>query len=66
MIPYIVRGTVSVTPYMDDTYEMEDIRIVMANDAAEAYSKYQDYWRQKTSEYSIYYHADCEVMETLC
>lgn len=32
---------------------------------AEAYTKYQDHWRQKTSEYSIYYHADCEVMETL-
>ena len=66
MIPYIVRGTVSVTPYMGETYKMEDIRIVMANDTAEAYTKYQDYWRQKTSGYSIYYHADCEVMETLC
>jgi hypothetical protein len=51
---------------MDDTYEVEDIRIVMANDAAEAYTKYQDYWQRKTEEYSIYYHADCEVMETLC
>ena len=65
MIPYIVKGTVSVTPYMGDTYEVEDIRIVMANDTAEAYTKYQDYWQRKTEEYSIYYHADCEVMETI-
>jgi len=65
MIPYIVKGTVSVTPYMGDTYEVDDIRIVVATDTAEAYTKYQDYWQRKTEEYSIYYHADCEVMETL-
>ena len=39
MIPYIVKGTVSVTPYMNDTYTVEDIRIVMANNTAEAYDK---------------------------
>lgn len=65
MIPYIVKGTVSVTPYMGDTYEVDDVRIVVAMDTAEAYTKYQDYWQRKTEEYSIYYHADCEVMETL-
>jgi hypothetical protein len=65
MIPYIVKGTVTVTPYMGDTYEVEDIRIVMANDTAEAYTKYQDYWQSKTEEYSIYYYANIEVMETI-
>jgi hypothetical protein len=65
MIPYIVKGTVTVTPYMGDTYEIEDIRIVMANDTAEAYTKYQDYWQSKTEEYSIYYYANIEVMETI-
>ena len=65
MIPYIVKGTVSITPYMNDTYTVEDIRIVMANNTAEAYDKYQDYWERKTSEYSIYYHADGIVMETI-
>jgi hypothetical protein len=65
MIPYIVKGTVSVTPYMGDTYEVEDIRIVMADDTAEAYTKYQDYWQSKTEEYSIYYYANIEVMETI-
>ena len=65
MIPYIVKGSVSVTPYMGDTYTVEDIRIVMANDTAEAYTKYQDYWDDKTDEYSVYYRANGQVMETI-
>jgi hypothetical protein len=65
MIPFIVKGTVRVTPYMGDTYNVDDIRIVMAVDADEARAKYQDHWDQKTEEYSIYYHADGEVMETI-
>jgi len=65
MIPFIVKATVSVTPYMGDTYDVEDIRIVMANDTAEAYTKYQDYWQSKSEEYSIYYGVDCAVMETI-
>jgi hypothetical protein len=65
MIPYIVKGSVSVTPYMGDTYTVEDIRIVMANDTAEAYTKYQDYWNDKTDEYSVYYRANGQVMETI-
>jgi hypothetical protein len=65
MIPYIVKGSVSVTPYMGDTYTVEDIRIVMANDTAEAYTKYQDYWNDKTDQYSVYYRANGQVMETI-
>ena len=65
MIPFIVRGTVLVTPYMLDTYEIEDIRIVIAKDASEAYTKYQDYWTSKNEEYSIYYGPDGQVMETV-
>jgi hypothetical protein len=65
MIPYIVRGTVSVTVYEGDTYDVDDIRIVMAVDATEARDKYHDYWERKTVEYSTYYHADGEVMETI-
>lgn len=65
MIPFIVRGNISVTPYMGDTYEVEDIRIVMANDTAEAYTKYQEYWQSRTEEYGIYNYANCEVMETI-
>jgi len=65
MIPYIVRGTVYVTPYMDETYEIEDMRVVIAKDGAEAYTKYQDYWKSKSEEYSIYYSAEGQVMETI-
>jgi predicted membrane-bound mannosyltransferase len=65
MIPFIVKGTVSVTPYEGDTYDVEDCRIVMANDTAEAYTKYCEYWRSKSEEYSIYYGVYCDVMETI-
>jgi hypothetical protein len=50
---------------MGDTYDVEDIRIVMAKDTVEAYTKYQDYWQSKSEEYSIYYGVDCAVMETI-
>lgn len=65
MIPYIVKGTVYVTPYMGDTYNVEDIRIVMANDEDDAKLKYEEYWNDKTSDYSIYYRVSCTVMETI-
>jgi type IV secretory pathway ATPase VirB11/archaellum biosynthesis ATPase len=44
---------------------VEDVRIVMAEDTAEARTKYQDYWQSRTEEYGIYYYADFEVMETI-
>lgn len=65
MIPYIVKGTVYVTPYMGDTYTVEDIRIVMANDEDDAKLKYDEYWNDKTDEYSVYYRVSCTVMETV-
>ena len=65
MIPFIVKATVSVTPYMGDTYEIEDIRIVMAENTREAHSKYCEYWWSQSEEYSIYYGVYCDVMETL-
>ena len=65
MIPYIVKGHVQVTPYMGNPYVIEDIRIVMASDTAEAYTKYQDYWRDKCDGYGTYYRSNCDVMETI-
>ena len=65
MTPFIVKATVSVTPYMGDTYDIEDIRIVMAENTREAHSKYCEYWRSQSEEYSIYYGVDCDVMETI-
>lgn len=65
MIPYIVKGTVYVTPYMGDTYTVEDIRIVLANDEEDAKLKYEEYWNNKTDEYSVYYRVNCTVMETI-
>lgn len=65
MIPYIVKGHVQVTPYMGNPYVIEDIRIVMAVDEEDARLKYEDYWGDKTDEYSVYYRVNCTVMETI-
>jgi hypothetical protein len=62
---YLVRGTVTVSYYMGDTQKVEDMRLVRADSEAEARDKYADYWDRKTSEYSVYYYADGEVMETV-
>ena len=62
---YLVRGTVTVSYYMGDTQKIEDMRLVRANDEEEARDKYTEYWDRKTSEYSVYYYADGEVMETV-
>ena len=40
MSPFLVKGTVYRTHYMDDTTSFEDIRLVMANDTAEALQKF--------------------------
>ena len=65
MIPYIVKGTVYVTPYMGNTHSTDDIRIVVAQNEEDARLKYEKYWNDKTVEYSIYYRTDFEVTETL-
>jgi hypothetical protein len=65
MIPFVVKATVSVTPYEGDTYDVEDCRIVMAENTREAHSKYCEYWRRQSEEYSIYYSVYCNVMETI-
>jgi hypothetical protein len=50
---------------MGDTYDIEDVRIVMAENTREAHSKYYEYWRSQSEEYSIYYSVYCDVMETI-
>lgn len=65
MIPYLVKGTVYVTPYQNDTYTVDDMRIVMADNEDDAKLKYEDYWDNQTEYYSVYYRVDCTVMETL-
>lgn len=62
---FLVRGTVYMTPYMGDQTSFEDIKLVKANSVEEAEQKYEDYWRNKTDEYSVYYHASGSAEETL-
>lgn len=65
MIPFLVKAIIVVSPYMEDSYEIEDIRIVIATDIQEAHSKYCSYWESKDSEYGIHYYVDAKVMETI-
>ena len=62
---YLVKGTVYRTEYMNDEESFEDMRLVRAKDALEAHEKYENYWRDKTIEYSVYYRAMCDVLETV-
>lgn len=62
---YLVRGTVYRTYYMGEEERHEDIRLVKANSAEEAEQKYEDYWSNKTEQYSVYYHATGFAEETI-
>jgi len=63
---FLVTGSIYYSAYMGDSKTIDDIRLVKANDSAEAKSKYKKYWEDKTSEYSYYYRVnDCDVIETI-
>lgn len=62
---FLVQGRVDRTEYMGDSRSFDDIRLVKAENEAEAQSKYEEFWRSKTSEYSVYYHAYGDVQQTV-
>jgi hypothetical protein len=62
---FLVRGTVYKTEYMGDETRFDDVRLVKAYHKIEAEEKYEEYWRLKTSEYSVYYHATGHAFETV-
>jgi hypothetical protein len=67
MIPYIAKGSIKVTYYMQDgELTRDDLRIVLANNLEEAKLKYYKYWESQTSEYSVYYRVGMlKIEETL-
>ena len=65
MESFLVKGKVYKTLYMGDETSFEDIRLVKADSLGEAERKYQNYWEEQTSEYSVYYHAYGEAQETI-
>lgn len=62
---YLVKGQVEETQYMGKMKSFTDIRLVKAENESEALTKYENYWHNKTSEYSVYYSAYGEVQETV-
>ena len=62
---FLVKLTLRKTPYMGVTSSYEDIRLVKADSPHEAERKCQEYWEAKSSEYSTYYEAYSEALETI-
>jgi hypothetical protein len=49
----------------DKAKEFDEYRLVKAHNAFEAEDKYKKFWEDKASEYSVYYHAYGDVVETI-
>jgi hypothetical protein len=62
---FLVKGTVRKILYMGTDTSFQDIRLVKADSPDQAERKFQNYWEDKTSEYSVYYHACGEAQETI-
>lgn len=53
---YLVQVKYQVSDYMDNGYESyEEYRLVDAEDEIQAEIKVENHYKEKTSEYSIYY-----------
>lgn len=64
--PFLVRCNVIRKPYMGDDRYIDDVRLVIAENAEDAKQKYEDWWHGKTEEYSVYYSAfGATVTETI-
>lgn len=65
-IAFLVKGTVEITPYMGESRIKEKTHIVYASSTQDAIEKFEDYYKNKTIEYSVYYTVyHIEVDETL-
>lgn len=63
---FLVRCNVVRKPYMGDDRIIDDMRLVIADNADEAKDKYEKWWHDKTVEYSVYYTAfGANVIETI-
>jgi len=55
---YLAHVNYEISKYMQDGYEsFEEYRLVDAEDEIQAEMKVEQHYRDKTSEYSIYYQA---------
>lgn len=64
--PYLVTGTIEVTPYNNDTYNMHEQALVWALDADQALAKFVAHWENKTKEYcTSYYVNHAKVADTI-
>jgi hypothetical protein len=63
---WLVKACVERSEYMASSHEFDDLRLVRAESAQEAQSKYHRYWEMKSFSYGTsYYVLTCEVVETV-
>lgn len=66
MMYFLLRADVIHTPYMGDDKTINDVRLVLAHDQADAERKYMRYWDNKCEDYSdSYYVHSMQVVETI-
>lgn len=67
MEKFLVRGQITKREYMQDDEEIiDDMAFVMAYDKAAAEYLFEEHWKNKTSEYSVYYRVVwCETVRTI-
>ena len=62
---YLVKGHIRTSEYMRDAFVFDEVRLVKATSPKEAEEKYEKYWEDKSSDYSVMYHARGSVLETI-
>ena len=66
MMYFLLRADVIHTPYMGDDKTINDVRLVLAHDQADAERKYMRYWENQCEDYSdSYYVRSMQVVETI-
>lgn len=62
---FLVKGRVHERPYMGDERTYEETRLVKADDEEDAKYKFEMYWENKSSEYSVSYYCYAQALETI-
>jgi hypothetical protein len=62
---FLAKANVRQYAYMGEHTTSEDIRLVVAENAVEAWAKYEAYWENKSVEYSITYYVSGFIEDTI-
>jgi len=66
MMYFLIKAQVTHTAYMAESKTINDVRLVLAHDQADAERKYRRYWENKCEDYSdSYYVLSMQIVETI-